>query len=103
MIGLGSDKSLWVCVGISIYGSRWVLASLAVLGRLHWVDKEKLTNFILACQVNNVQNGPSVCSLIHIQNRTQKLVVLLIDLVIFQIPSTLFLVWQDLVCWETRG
>ena len=24
---------------------------MSVLGRLHWVDKEKLTNFILACQV----------------------------------------------------
>ena len=53
------------CVRISIDGFRWVLASLAVLGRLHWVDKEKLTNFILACQVNNVTKGPSVCSLIY--------------------------------------
>ena len=34
---------------------RWVLASLSVLGRLHWVDKEKLTNFILACQVENMR------------------------------------------------
>ena len=33
---------------------RWVLASLSVLGRLNWVDKEKLTNFILACQVENI-------------------------------------------------
>ena len=33
---------------------RWVLASLSVLGRLNWVDKEKLTNFILACQVENM-------------------------------------------------
>ena len=30
---------------------RWVLASLAILGRLHWLDKQKLTTFILACQV----------------------------------------------------
>ena len=50
-------KSKWAYVRVSIYGSRWVLASLAVLGRLHWVDKEKLANFILACQVNNVKNG----------------------------------------------
>ena len=39
--------------------SRWVLASLAVLGRLHWVDKEKLTNFILACQVDIITETPS--------------------------------------------
>ena len=41
--------------------------------------------------------------LINGQNRTQKLAVLLIDLVTFQIPSTLFLEWQGLVCWEKRG
>ena len=40
--------------------SRWVLASLAVLGRLHWVDKEKLTNFILACQVDNITQTTSL-------------------------------------------
>jgi len=27
-----------------------VLASLAILGRIHWVDKDKLVTFILACQ-----------------------------------------------------
>ena len=30
--------------------SWWVLASLAMLGRLHWIDKEKMVTFILACQ-----------------------------------------------------
>merc|ERR1719470_223490 len=30
--------------------SWWVLASLAILGRIHWVDKDKLVTFILACQ-----------------------------------------------------
>ena len=30
--------------------SWWVLASLAILGRIHWVDKEQLVTFILACQ-----------------------------------------------------
>ena len=30
--------------------SWWVLASLAMIGRLHWIDAEKLTGFILACQ-----------------------------------------------------
>ena len=32
--------------------SWWVLASLAMLGRLHWIDKQKMVTFILACQVN---------------------------------------------------
>lgn len=29
---------------------RWVLSSLAILNRLHWVDKESLVRFILASQ-----------------------------------------------------
>jgi geranylgeranyl transferase type-2 subunit beta len=30
--------------------SWWVLASLTMLGRAHWIDKQGLTNFILSCQ-----------------------------------------------------
>ena len=30
--------------------SWWVLASLAILGRLHWIDKDKMVTFIHACQ-----------------------------------------------------
>ncbi|KAK3697599.1 hypothetical protein RRG08_033329 [Elysia crispata] len=30
--------------------SWWVLASLKIIDRLHWVDKDKLVQFILACQ-----------------------------------------------------
>lgn len=30
--------------------SWWVLSSLAMLGRLHWIDAEALKNFIFACQ-----------------------------------------------------
>ncbi|KAM7162391.1 geranylgeranyl transferase type-2 subunit beta isoform 2-T2 [Macrochelys suwanniensis] len=30
--------------------SWWVLASLKIIGRLHWIDREKLRCFILACQ-----------------------------------------------------
>ncbi|KAG8544675.1 hypothetical protein GDO81_022070, partial [Engystomops pustulosus] len=30
--------------------SWWVLASLKIIGRLHWIDREKLRLFILACQ-----------------------------------------------------
>lgn len=30
--------------------SWWVLASLKIIGKLHWIDKEKMMRFILACQ-----------------------------------------------------
>ena len=31
--------------------SWWVASSLAMIGRLHWIDGEKLAKFILKCQV----------------------------------------------------
>lgn len=31
--------------------SWWVVSSLAMIGRLHWIDGEKLAKFILSCQV----------------------------------------------------
>ncbi|XP_033124283.1 geranylgeranyl transferase type-2 subunit beta-like [Anneissia japonica] len=30
--------------------SWWVLASLKIIGKIHWIDKEKLESYILACQ-----------------------------------------------------
>ena len=36
--------------------SWWVLASLAMIDRLHWIDAEKLTQFILCCQVNRISS-----------------------------------------------
>ncbi|XP_028394634.1 geranylgeranyl transferase type-2 subunit beta-like isoform X1 [Dendronephthya gigantea] len=30
--------------------SWWVLASLKIIGKIHWINKEKLVEFILACQ-----------------------------------------------------
>lgn len=30
--------------------SWWVLASLKIIGRIRWIDKDKLRKFILACQ-----------------------------------------------------
>ena len=30
--------------------SWWVLSSIAMLGKLHWIDASKLTTFILRCQ-----------------------------------------------------
>ncbi|KAK6630180.1 hypothetical protein RUM44_005736 [Polyplax serrata] len=35
--------------------SWWVLSSLTILGRLHWIEKEALVRFVLACQDN--ENG----------------------------------------------
>lgn len=36
--------------------SWWVLSSLAMIDRLHWIDGKKLTQFILRCQVSNSSN-----------------------------------------------
>ena len=33
--------------------SWWVLSSLAMIDRLHWIDARKLTGFILRCQVGH--------------------------------------------------
>lgn len=35
--------------------SWWVMSSLKMIGRLHWIDGEKLTRFILGCQ--DVERG----------------------------------------------
>ena len=32
--------------------SWWVMSAMAMIDRLHWVDAQKLTNFILRCQVS---------------------------------------------------
>jgi len=34
--------------------SWWVATSLAMLNKLHWIDGEKLTAFILRCQVSDL-------------------------------------------------
>jgi hypothetical protein len=36
--------------------SWWVLSSLIMIDRVHWIDKEKLTKFILNCQVTIYQS-----------------------------------------------
>ena len=35
--------------------SWWVLASLEMIGRTHWIDRGKLVGFILSCQ--DLENG----------------------------------------------
>ena len=37
--------------------SWWVLSSLAMIDRLHWIDGMKLTQFILRCQVRSYVFG----------------------------------------------
>lgn len=36
--------------------SWWAASSLAMIGRLDWINEEKLTNFILKCQVRVMPN-----------------------------------------------
>ncbi|EMC91461.1 hypothetical protein BAUCODRAFT_329474 [Baudoinia panamericana UAMH 10762] len=35
---------------VDVCYSWWVMSSMAMIGRLHWIDKAKLTAFILQCQ-----------------------------------------------------
>lgn len=41
--------------------SWWVLSSLAMIGKLHWIDKERLSSFILRCQVSLVFPRTPIC------------------------------------------
>lgn len=36
--------------------SWWVMSSLSMINKLHWIDGEKLTAFILGCQVKENRN-----------------------------------------------
>uniref|UniRef100_A0A8C5VLJ3 Geranylgeranyl transferase type-2 subunit beta n=1 Tax=Microcebus murinus TaxID=30608 RepID=A0A8C5VLJ3_MICMU len=55
---VNSDLLSWWLCGLNgrpeklpdVCYSWWVLASLKIIGRLHWIDREKLHSFILACQ-----------------------------------------------------
>ncbi len=35
--------------------SWWCLSALSILNRLHWIDRDALSNFILECQVRSRQ------------------------------------------------
>jgi prenyltransferase beta subunit len=50
--------------------SWWVLSSLAMIDRLHWIDAEKLSSFILRCQAR-VSHTPLSCNSAD-QGRTWK-------------------------------
>lgn len=40
--------------------SWWVLSTLSVLGRLHWINAKKLSRFILSAQVSSKQPFPTL-------------------------------------------
>lgn len=43
---------VWVCgVRLQVCYSWWCLSCLSILDRLHWIDQQALTQFILYCQV----------------------------------------------------
>ncbi len=72
--------------------SWWVASSLAMIGRLHWIDRKKLAKFILECQVC------SSCPVLFFclkPFRTQTKAVLPIDLEIWLMYSTLVLLSLD--------
>ena len=75
--------------------SWWVMSSLAMIGRLHWIDGEKLTSFILRCQVLDPPLCPVRCT---DHGRTPKWVVLLIDLAIWLMYFTPCLVLRVSAC-----
>lgn len=68
--------------------SWWVLSSLAMIDKVHWIDKTKLTNFILRCQVT-MHEIHSRTMLISI-NRTPSMVAFLTGLAIWLMYSILF-------------
>jgi geranylgeranyl transferase type-2 subunit beta len=39
-----------MCI-VQVCHSWWILSSLVIIDRVHWIDKEKLTEFIIDCQV----------------------------------------------------
>jgi len=79
--------------------SWWVASSLAMIGRLHWIDGGKLSTYILKCQV-----GDTASTLQHtlIGNRIWKWAALLIDLVIWLMCFIRNLDLQDCHYWSAR-
>lgn len=72
--------------------SWWVLSSLAMINKVHWIDKEKLTKFILRCQVT-IHEILSRAMLIRV-DRTPNMVASLTDPEIWLMCSILFSVLQ---------
>ena len=51
--------------------SWWVMSSLAMINKLHWIDGEKLTAFILGCQVRAVATAFISC-LTNVGSRSRR-------------------------------
>lgn len=76
--------------------SWWVLASLKIMGRLHWISAEKLEQFILSsqvCVVHIVDSESFSFAKYVFFFRTAILVDLVIGLEIYQTFSTHYSVW----------
>lgn len=82
--------------------SWWVLASLAMLGRLHWIDKQKMVCFILACQVSVAFSklyGKLPQIFIYLILRIARLGDSRTGQEMWRTPSTLCLEWRASACW----
>ena len=72
--------------------SWWVVSSLAMIGRLHWIDGNKLTKFILECQV---RPSPSTKgTIIDFESRIQRMAESLTGLVTWSMSFIPCLVLQ---------
>jgi geranylgeranyl transferase type-2 subunit beta len=79
--------------------SWWVMSSMAMLDKLHWIDGHKLTNFILQCQVGTIFSSmPSLSN----HSRIRNWVAWQTDLVIWSTSSTPSLALPASVCSSTR-
>ena len=74
--------------------SWWVVSSLAMIDRMHWIDGQKLAAFILRCQVCLEISSKIVVPTL-ISCRILNAVVLPIDQAIWWTFSILILVWLD--------
>ena len=54
--------------------SWWVMSSLAMINKLHWIDGNKLTEFILGCQVGKARTASFVSGLMRSGSRTRRFV-----------------------------
>lgn len=52
--------------------SWWVMSSLAMINKLHWIDGEKLTAFILGCQVSIAGTAALLSCLTSSGSRTRR-------------------------------
>ena len=54
--------------------SWWVMSSLAMINKLHWIDGDKLTEFILGCQVGKARAATYHAVLMSSGPRTRRLI-----------------------------